>query len=323
MREIPLDMETQLESKKSADVSVFKMVFQESLNELKKGLSPPLNGDHAEKKIINFILPLSGRYQTFLRFLKNYEEVCLIRDQYTALVVVLFRNNKEKTDGKIIESVEKLQLKYPQSSLKVIPVKDDFARAMALEIGSAHCKDDERNILFYIDVDMVFRQETLVRIRRNTIRDQQVYFPIIYSEFDPTIVYENKNMNYSPNHFSINCDTGYWRQFGFGIASVYKKDLKKVGGFDTSIRGWGKEDVDLYEKFISFSGNLTIFRSVDPDLVHIFHLVDCDPNLELSQLKMCKGTRKDTYGNVNQLASCIYENPQKFKVAVNRKRKTS
>lgn len=46
----------------------------------------------------------------------------------------------------------------------------------------------------------------------------------------------------------INEDVGYWRAFGFGIVAMYKSDLKAVGGLDTSILGWGGEDVDLYEK---------------------------------------------------------------------------
>ena len=32
--------------------------------------------------------------------------------------------------------------------------------------------------------------------------------------------------------------------------SVYRSDLLDVGGFNTSITGWGGEDVDLYEKVI-------------------------------------------------------------------------
>lgn len=77
-----------------------------------------------------------------------------------------------------------------------------------------------------------------------------------------------------------------------------------MGGFDTSIRGWGKEDVDLYDKFVA--DNITVFRAADPNLVHVFHIVDCDPDLEPTQLKMCKGTRADTLGGVSQLAEVIY-----------------
>lgn len=80
----------------------------------------------------------------------------------------------------------------------------------------------------------------------------------------------------------------------------------QAGGFDTSIVGWGKEDVDLFDKFVQRNDNISIFRSVDPNLVHIFHIVDCDNSLDEARLTMCHNTRSETYGSVNQLASLIY-----------------
>ena len=64
--------------------------------------------------------------------------------------------------------------------------------------------------------------------------------------------------------------------------------------------------MDLYDKFVAAADNITVFRAADPNLVHVFHIVDCDPDLEPSQLKMCKGTRADTLGGVRQLADVIY-----------------
>lgn len=60
----------------------------------------------------------------------------------------------------------------------------------------------------------------------------------------------------------INEDVGYWRAFGFGIVAMYKSDLQSVGGLDTSILGWGGEDVDLYEK-VEFSMYSKMFRSLN------------------------------------------------------------
>lgn len=61
------------------------------------------------------------------------------------------------------------------------------------------------------------------------------------------------NYEYERCVFSqINEEVGYWRAFGFGIVAMYKSDLKAVGGLDTSILGWGGEDVDLYEKVFTF-----------------------------------------------------------------------
>ncbi|KAK6631475.1 hypothetical protein RUM44_006002 [Polyplax serrata] len=273
-----------------------------------------------KKKIINFILPLSGRFRTFLRFIRNYEEICLKRDAWTSLFIILFKNERENTVGETIEFMKELQSNYPNALIRVVPVKEEFARATALEIGARQCPEDEYNILFFIDVDMVFDETTLERIRLNTIEGKQVYFPIVFSEFDPTVVYNYDEIGESPNHYLINSNTGYWRQFGFGIASMHGKDLRMIGGYNTTIKGWGKEDVDVFDKFVAISSNITIFRSVDHALVHVFHLVECSDRLEETQLKMCRGTRKDTYGSVDQLANFLYDNPAEFKAAIARKK---
>lgn len=86
----------------------------------------------------------------------------------------------------------------------------------------------------------------------------------------------------------------------------------QVGGFDTSIKGWGKEDVDLFDKFVAISENITIIRAVDPGLVHVFHPVECDPNLTETQLEMCKNTRASTYGSQRQLADQFCRQKGKF-----------
>lgn len=89
-------------------------------------------------------------------------------------------------------------------------------------------KDGQDDLLFFVDVDMVFSRASLERIRVNTIRGRQVYFPIVFSEFEPATVYRDQGLTVSPNHFLINQDSGYWRQYGFGIVSVYKSDLRRV-----------------------------------------------------------------------------------------------
>jgi chondroitin sulfate synthase len=107
------------------------------------------------------------------------------------------------------------------------------------------------------------------------------------------------------SHFSFDTDSGYWRQFGFGIVCVYNSDLRRVGGFDTSIIGWGKEDVDLYEKFIK--SNITIFRTVDPGLVHVFHRIECDSSLSDEQMIMCLGSKSTSISSQRVLANLIFE----------------
>ncbi|PSN39485.1 Chondroitin sulfate synthase 1 [Blattella germanica] len=303
-------VEDALES--NQELSSFKEVFESGLLKLGEAfpgvLGPPEQKDSSNKvrdKIIHFILPLSGRYDAFQRFVAVYEDVCLQDDQRTSLSIVLYPSEREPMSfNHTLTAVQGLIYKYPQAEINIIPALGPFARAEALEVGAGKYSDKTENLLFFIDVDMVFSTKTLERIRTNTVKGKQAYFPIVFSEFDPNFALSSNSI--PMNHFKVNSNSGYWRRFGFGIVSVYKSDLKAVGGFNTGIRGWGKEDVDLFDKFVSVATNFSVFRAADPHLVHVFHVVDCDPKLEEVQFSMCKGSRADTYGSVPQLAQYIY-----------------
>ena len=135
-----------------------------------------------------------------------------------------------------------------------------------------------------------------------------------------------KNYQFYANQSTIvNNESGYFREFGYGLASRYKCDImnNKINGFVTDIKGWGLEDVKFLEKILTASHqiqnqyllsiaegnefknisnfNLNIFRSPDPSLIHIFHHITCDKNLEKNQYKMCLGTKSNTLGNFRLL----------------------
>lgn len=129
------------------------------------------------------------------------------------------------------------------------------------------------------------------------------------------------------NSTLVNNENGYFREYGYGLVSIYKCDImnSKVNGFVTGIKGWGLEDVMFLEKILTANHqvqnqllisiadgteaneslpsnyNFDAFRVPDDSLVHIFHHVLCDKNLEKNQLKMCLGTKSGTLGNYRLL----------------------
>ena len=58
--------------------------------------------------------------------------------------------------------------------------------------------------------------------------------------------------------FFISENQGFWREFGFGMISIFKSDLQRAGGYDLTIEGWGMEDVRLIEALIA--AGIDIFR---------------------------------------------------------------
>lgn len=73
------------------------------------------------QKVINFVLPLSGRWEIFKRFVVNYEETCVRPGENTRLAVVLFENEQSQLiqddrSGKMVKQsvlVEKIFYEVP------------------------------------------------------------------------------------------------------------------------------------------------------------------------------------------------------------------
>lgn len=261
--------------------------------------------------MIHFIVPLSGRHQTLKRFLSIYEDVCLRTTEYTTLLIVLYKSDdlEFENNKKLIEI---LSNNYGSSSISYIVLEGSFSRGQALYKGVTLYKNHD--LLFFVDVDIVFSSNTLQRIRQNTFESKKVYFPIVYSLYNPkafnrTFNFENYESFKSELHLDENL--GFWRQFGFGIVSLYKSDFVKLGGFNVSITGWGMEDVDFYDNVIK--SPLNIIRSVDPNLIHVYHPVVCDNNLDITQKNMCLGTKASTFGSLHDLQEFIKRNKYLFR----------
>lgn len=326
--------------------------------------------------------------------MRNYEEVALQpEDQRTDLLVALYVDAPESSQ--LISQLSSLRARYPGSRINYLPLAGNFSRGVALDraIRSSYCAPED--IVFFIDVDMIFTAQSIDRIRHNVIRGRQIYLPIVFSEYDPqtmgrlaetqmagqssaagfTSPLANVSHPTLPANFSlpypITDENGYFRQFGYGLAGIYKADLQRpdLKGFSTDITGWGLEDVVFIENVIALNqrGNqrllaiadgrwdpfqlrtsgaspnpkasssssssstatgpsstqhiptvpptvnggeeLSIFRAPDPSLVHIFHPIQCDTNLEEAQYKMCLGTKANTLGSLRTLDAHFSHSP--------------
>lgn len=252
------------------------------------------------KKTISFILPISGRLSTFTRFLSFYERVCIKENEFTRLIVVLYKTADSEFDESLV-IINDLHNKYPSSDIRTITVEEPFARGRALQYGAEMLHDND--LMFFIDVDMAFNSKTLLRIRQNTIKNATVYFPIVYSLYDPKMFYKGYDItDYQifDRETLLNEDNGSWRQFGFGIVSLYKSDFTKLGGFNTTIKGWGMEDVAFYDSVVKSDFHLV--RSVDPGLVHIYHPAACvGDDSDALQQQMCRGSQASTFGSLKDV----------------------
>ncbi|XP_077988401.1 chondroitin sulfate synthase 1-like [Glandiceps talaboti] len=253
------------------------------------------------KDTVHFVIPLAGRPESFKRFMKNFEEVCIQQDDNVKLVVVLFDDIVDDEDGDgPVELVHSYQRKYPYRDIRVIFGKEAFSRGLALQLGASQFPDDA--LLFFLDVDLQFSTSTLNRCRANTLEGTQVYYPVMFSLYDPDITDDNNIASMKSTQL-ISKLKGFFRDFSFGMLCAYHSDVKAAGGFDLAIQGWGGEDVDLFDKFVKHG--FTVFRVPDIDLVHVYHTKYCDPKLTLHQYKNCIGSKSMIIADTQQLAELV------------------
>ena len=247
---------------------------------------------------VHFIVPLEARLKQFQKFMANYEKVCLKTKQKTTLLVLYFT---DVSPGIHMKTYRSYKDKYPKASLEWISLPGEFTKSLALNAGAA--KYDNSSLLFFCDVDMQFTAGSIDRCRANTILGSQVYYPIVFSQFSPD--YTPHNIRSGGDSY-LSKDTGFWRDFGFGMTCQYRLDLDRVGGFDETIRGWGKEDVVLFDRYVN-SGKYTIYRAIEPGLIHIYHDKICDLKLKQEQLTMCLNTRAACFASQRVLYEVLLE----------------
>jgi len=252
------------------------------------------------KELINIIIPISGRVDRLLQFLENFRNITL-NDDSIFLTVVIYGTDPQNAIKNVIR---KFSRENNFRNFDILKKNVAFNRGHALHDGIMRWNGYPNVLLFLCDVDITFDISFLSRCRKYSELGRSVYMPIVFSLYNPSIVLERHQAYRRDKIFNITTSTGTWRPLGYGMLCVYKPDYLRVDGFNLRIKGWGGEDVSLYNRFIK--RGVRVIRAPDPGLYHVWHPKLCDRTLSKRQYETCLGSKARYEGSQRQLGILLF-----------------
>ena len=248
---------------------------------------------------MNIVVPLREKYNELRSFAASLKEAFLAEAGQIAVLIVYFPESS--SPKKHIQHINELKLEFPETKFVWLEIPGEFNRARALQKGADYLGEDA--LMFFSDIDLVFQKEFVYRCRDNTIKAKQVYMPFMFGQYNPAIAYFNKSR--PETNFAYAKPDGRWRIYSYGPVCIYGSDVMAVGGLNTNIRGWGKEDTDFADRVVKH--NLKVFRAPDKAIVHVYHdHVPCDESLAEDQRDDCEKATLATYAPAREAVDYLF-----------------
>ncbi|XP_014204721.1 chondroitin sulfate synthase 2 isoform X2 [Copidosoma floridanum] len=293
-----------------------------------------------ENSRINMVIIVDFRRITeAIRFLAHYANVCMDRKDKTSLTIILLYNPGHVSKGSndifytVKQRVLYLTHKYKKDQLKVtwfsirLPTVTNFVETeSSLKIAIADLyinKLTSDNLILLADSRMEIKVEFLNRVRMNTINQWQVFSPIPFVQYNPSIIQYGEK-----NHvmFDIIHSNGRFDEYNYDFVSFYARDYATVRKSiknqiplvqtDKDIASMLKlsQSVPINSIFDMFAvhGKLNTFRATEPALKLFYRDVSCNGTKNNLSQSMCLKRKSLQLGNRGQLARLILNYQEQY-----------
>ena len=252
---------------------------------------------------IRLVVPYYHRPKVFGAFLANVAHLVLeARESLQLLVVFYWRGTPavelsavQRDRALVAEALRQLNWRAGRPVAKLLDQKRTFSRGHALLCGAEDGGDDGEDVLlFFLDVDMFVDTDALRRCRSNASPGRSVYYPIVFSTFDPALralAWGKRKVSLWKEH-PVDPDVGFWRDFGYGMTCQFRSDFRRVAGDYLVSDSWGGEDEKLFKRHRATG--IEIVRAPDPGLVHVHHASRCDRSQTGDKHSWCEGSQMIT-----------------------------
>ncbi|XP_060894692.1 chondroitin sulfate N-acetylgalactosaminyltransferase 1-like isoform X2 [Labrus mixtus] len=157
--------------------------------------------------LINIIVPLSKRSEAFRQFIHNFREVCIKQDGRVHLTVVYFgRDQIDQVKAMLDQTHRETRFR----GFTLIQLNEEFSRGRGLDVGTRAWRRSQNVLLFFCDVDIHFTADFLTSCRLNAEPGKRVYYPVLFSQYNPSIIYSNHTLLPSVQQQLVGDKEGKW-----------------------------------------------------------------------------------------------------------------
>lgn len=312
--EYTLDLQLELVTQKGHSRSLVKRVhLLRPLSEVEIIPMPYVT----EASRVNVILPLTAPERDYAsRFLEVYAASAFENAENAVLTFLFIYDPFEAQQvaqndvfGAVKARIAEYEQRYTQVKIPWISVKTDAPSQIKVMdiISKKHPVD---TLFFVAGVSTEVTTEFLNRCRMNTINSWQVFFPIHFQGYNPTIAFHNQPSPLSG--LDLVRDAGHFDRDAFNEACFYNADYMAARtrmAADAQDNEDILETMDIYDLFVKYS-NLHVFRAVEPALLQHYRPHSCNPRLSEEQYHRCMQSSLEGLGSRAQLAMVLFEQEQ-------------
>lgn len=195
--------------------------------------------------------------------------------------------------NKKIDTKGKLTWKAVENASSDIMVMDDLQEEF---------KTDALILMTTVNIEMApeLTAQYLNRVRMNTIKTKQVFFPIGFWQHKPNLIYDKKPF---PTSVEIGQRLGLFSTQSFEHCSFYTSDYKTVRKtLSPSVLRNG----DIFGMFLAYK-SFHVFRAVEPNLKLKWMNLTCDPHTRVEKYQTCVTRNVEGLASQQKLALLIYK----------------
>ena len=233
--------------KTSISVHRTKAVFfitepQISIADFSQRMAPSFeNYPFNAETVVNFIVTFSSDLaDLFVSQQLPYFKALYDVDKLIKLIIVEFRT----TNGAIRDKLQKSGIPFSYKALA-----QPFSRVKGLNTGTTLVPLTPSQIVFFLDVDMVFTTRLAASIRNRCVEGRRIYFPVRMKER------KVGGLDVLPE--------------GLGDVGMYRSDAEKLPWEKVDDTVWGGEDDAMLQNVKHL--NYDFYRNIEPGFIHKYH----------------------------------------------------